>query len=160
MEMLLRSAECSEETARVRSPKKAFMDDITILTRDQQAMQSVLKKFDDLITWSRMHLKANKSRSLKLSKGRHKQVKFVIAGKRMPIVKEKSVKSLRWWYMVELCWTGVEVLKFRSKQRKAFKKAIDESKLPGKYQIWCLCSLACTLAPIDLRSGFVSSGDY
>ena len=39
MEMLLRSADCHEEKSKVRSPKKAFMDDVTLLTRDVNIMQ-------------------------------------------------------------------------------------------------------------------------
>ena len=50
MEMLLRSADCQEEKAKVRSPKKAFMDDVTLLTRDVDTMQSVLTRLDELIT--------------------------------------------------------------------------------------------------------------
>ena len=41
MEMILRSADCYEDKAKVRSPKKAFMDDVTLLTRDVDIMQSV-----------------------------------------------------------------------------------------------------------------------
>ena len=58
MEMLLRSTDCSEETAKVRAPKKAFMDDVTLLTRETETMQKVLNQLDELITWSRMKFKA------------------------------------------------------------------------------------------------------
>ena len=54
MEMLLRSADCHEEKAKVRSPKKAFMDDVTLLTRDVDMMQCALTLLDDLIAWARM----------------------------------------------------------------------------------------------------------
>ena len=50
MEMQLRSADCHEEKAKVRSKKKAFMDDVTLLTRDVDTMQSVLTRLDELIT--------------------------------------------------------------------------------------------------------------
>ena len=60
MEMLLRSADCSEELVKVRSPKKAFMDDVTLLTQDQKMMEKVLERLDELITWSRMRFKAKK----------------------------------------------------------------------------------------------------
>ena len=60
MEMILRSADCSEETAKVKSPKKAFMDDVTLLTKDQQTMENVLARLDKLVTWSRMRFKAKK----------------------------------------------------------------------------------------------------
>ena len=76
MEMLLRSADCSEELVKVRSPKKAFMDDVTLLTQNQKMMEKVLARLDDLITWSRMRFKAKKSRSLTFVEGRQRQVKF------------------------------------------------------------------------------------
>ena len=60
MEMLLRSTDCSEETAKVRAPKKAFMDDVTLLTRETETMQKVLNQLNELITWSRMKFKAKK----------------------------------------------------------------------------------------------------
>ena len=68
MEMLLRSADCHEEKAKVRSSKKAFMDDVTLLTRDVDTMQSVLTRLDELITWTRMKFKAKKSRNLTIQK--------------------------------------------------------------------------------------------
>ena len=136
MEMILRSAECSEELVKIRSPKKAFMDDVTLLTENQEMMKKVLKRLDDLITWSRMRFKAKKSRSLTFVKGRQRQVKFVIAGERMPTVKEKPVKSLGRWYAGTLSdrGRGMEV----TKQAEEGLKKIDESKLPGKYKVWCM----------------------
>ena len=76
-------------------------------------MKKVLKRLDDLITWSRMRFKAKKSRSLTFVKGRQRQVKFVIAGERMPTVKEKPVKSLGRWYAGALSdrGRGMEVTK-------------------------------------------------
>ena len=72
MEMPLRSADCQEEKAKVISPKKAFMDDVTLLTRDVDTMQSALTQLDELITWSRMKFKAKKSRSLAIQKGKQR----------------------------------------------------------------------------------------
>ncbi|XP_035826308.1 uncharacterized protein LOC106012167 [Aplysia californica] len=136
MEMLLRSAECCEEEAKVRSPKKAFMDDVTLLTRDGDTMQSVLNRLDKLITWARMKFKAKKSRSLTINKGKQKQLKFTIAGEQMPTVKEQPVKSLGRWYSGTLSdrSQGVEIMM----QAENGLKAIDQTKLPGKHKIWCL----------------------
>ena len=96
----------------------------------------LVARLDELITWSRMRFKAKKSRSLTFIKGRQKQVKFTIAGEEMPTVKEKPVKSLGRWYSDTLSdkGRGVEVMK----QAEDGLKTIDESKLPGKYKIWCL----------------------
>ena len=93
-EILLRSADYYEETAKMRSPKKAFMDDVTLLTRDVDIMQSVLTRLDELITWSRMKFIAKKSRSLTIYKGKQKQQKFTTAGEQMPTVREQPEKSL------------------------------------------------------------------
>ena len=66
------------------------MDDVTLLTREAEVMTRVLGRLDELVAWSRMRFKAKKSRSLTFRKG--------IAGEPMPMVKEKSVKSLGRWY--------------------------------------------------------------
>ena len=87
MEMLLRSADCYEEKAKARSPKKAFMDDVTPLTRDVDIIQSVLTRLDELITWSMTKFKAKKSRGLSIHKGKQGQQKFTTAGEQMPTVR-------------------------------------------------------------------------
>ena len=51
MEMILMSTEYTEETVKVRSPKKAFMDEVTLLTSDQSSMTNVLNRLAQLITW-------------------------------------------------------------------------------------------------------------
>ena len=66
----------SGTSSKKRSPKKAFMDDVTLLTQNQKMMEKVLARLDDLITWSRMRFKAKKSRSLTFVEGRQRQVKF------------------------------------------------------------------------------------
>lgn len=136
MEMILMSTECTEESAKIRSPKKAFMDDVTILTRGKDRMAKVLTRLDQLITWSRMKFKAKKSRSLTFLKGRQKEVKFTIAGELMPTVKEKPVKSLGRWYEGTLSdrSRGIEI----QRQAEEGLKSIDKTKLPGKYKVWCL----------------------
>ena len=112
------------------------MDDVTLLTRDVDAMQSVLTRLDELITWSRMKFKAKKSRSLTIQKGKQGQQKFTIAGEQMPTVKEQPVKSLGRWYSGTLSdrSQGVAIMQ----QAEHGLKAIDRTKLPGKHKIWCL----------------------
>ena len=136
MEMLLRSADCTETEAKVKAPKKAFMDDVTLLTRDATTMEKVLSRLDELVTWSRMKFKAKKSRSLSFRRGVQCQTKFQIAGETMPTVKEQPVKSLGRWYAGTLSdrSRGVEVMK----QAEDGLKRIENSKLPGKYKVWCL----------------------
>ena len=136
MEMLLRSVDCSEENAKVKAPMKAFMDDITLLTRDAYTMQKVLDRLNDLISWSRMKFKAKKSRSVTLVRGRQKQQRFTIAGEQMPTVKDQPVKSLGRWYEGTLSdrSRGIAIMR----QAEEGLRAIDKTKLPGKYKIWCL----------------------
>ena len=109
MEMILKSTDV--EGLIVKAPLKAFMDDITVLSEVEAATRRVLKRLDDLITWSRMKFKAKKSRSCSLREGKRKQIKFSIAGDPMPTVKEKPVKSLGRWYAGNLTDRnrGVEV---------------------------------------------------
>ena len=134
MEMLLRSADLSEDKAMVNSPKKAFMDDVTLLCRDQEQMRNVLSRLEELIRWARMKFKAKKSRSLTFCKGKQKEVKFKISDEEMPTVKEQPVKSLGRWYSGTLTdrSRGIEVQKLAEDGLKA----IDETRLPGKYKIW------------------------
>ena len=115
---------------------KAFMDDVTLMTRDKEAMNTVLTRLDELVTWSRMRFKAKKSRSLTFAKGIQKEVKFSIAGDVMPTVREEPVKSLGRWYAGTLNdrSRGIEV----QRQAEEGLKAIDGTKLPGKYKLWML----------------------
>ena len=80
MEMLLRSTNCTENEAKVKAPKKAFMDDVTLLIREEDEMNKVLSRLDELVTWSRMKFKPKKSRSLSFKKGVQHDVKFSIIG--------------------------------------------------------------------------------
>jgi hypothetical protein len=52
----------TEDITKVKSSKKTFIDDVTLLTRDQQMLQSVLVlgTLDELITWSKMKFKTKK----------------------------------------------------------------------------------------------------
>ena len=79
-----------------------------------------------------MKFKAKKSRSLTFVKGRQIEAKFSIAGEKMPTVKEEPVKSSGRWYAGRLSdrSRGIEI------QKQA--EAIDATKFPGKYKIWCL----------------------
>ena len=136
MEMLLRATDFSVEEAKVKAPKRAFMDDITLITTEVEAMDKVLSRLDELVTWSRMKFKAKKSRSLSLKNGKQTKQKFKIAGEAMPTIEEEPVKSLGRWYERALTdrSRGVAIMK----QAEEVLRAIDKTKLPGKYKIWCL----------------------
>ena len=134
MEMILKST--STEDLVIKAPLKAFMDDITVLSKADSATRKVLERLDQLISWARMKFKAKKSRSCSLRKGKPKEVRFTIAGDPMPTVKEEPVKSLGRWYKGNLSdrSRGVEVFN----EAVEGLKSIDHSRLPGKFKLWCL----------------------
>ena len=88
-------------------------------------LKKVLARLDELITWSRMRFKAKKSRSLTFLKGRQRQCKFSIAGKNMPTVKEKPVKSLGRWYAETLSdrGRGIEIMHQAEEGDRKYKAA-------------------------------------
>ena len=83
-----------------------------------------------------MKFKAKKSRSVALKNGKQSKRKFKIAGEVMPTLEEAPVKSLRRWYEGTLSdkGRGVAIMK----QAEDGLRAIDKTKLPGKFKIWCL----------------------
>ena len=91
----------------------------------------MLKRLDDLISWSRM--KAKKFRSCAFKKGKQKEVRYTIAGDSIPTVKEKPVKSLGRLYYGNLPGKsqGIEIFN----QAKEGLVSIDHSKLPGKFKL-------------------------
>ena len=134
MEMLLHSTSC--ENTVVRTPLRAFMDDIAIMSKQTTASREVLKRLDDLIVWSRMNFKASKSRSVTLEKGKQKEVRYQIGGEEIPTIKEKPVKSLGRWYKDNLSdkSQGKEVQELA----ETGLRSIDATNLPGKFKCWIL----------------------
>ena len=136
MEMILRAAKFEESDAQVQAPRKAFMDDITLLARDPTKMKQVLERLDVLINWSRMKFKAKKSRSFTFKRGKQVQMKFQIGKENIPTVKQKPVKSLGRLYQGNLTdrSQGVAI----QADAEQGLKAIANTKLPGNYKVWCL----------------------
>ena len=135
MELILRGTNTDRYTA-IRSPKKAFMDDIAILTETAASMKKILGRLDELVTWARMKFRASKSRSVTFKNGKQRNVKFKIAGEIMPTVAEKPVKSLGRIYEGNLTdWhKGVEI----HKEAEEGLQNIHKTLLPGKYKAWIL----------------------
>ena len=138
MEVILRGVKITdnEEDMYIEAPKKAFMDDVTLLTRKSSSMEAVLSRFDQLIIWARMKFKAKKSRSVTLVKGKQKECKYKIAGDTMPTVSEKPVKSLGRIYSGTLS-DRHEGITIQEQAEEGLQK-IDETPLPGKFKVWCL----------------------
>ena len=134
MEMMLKSTDC--QNTLVRTPLRAFMDDITVKSKDENGMKEVLKQLEKLVEWSKMRFKAKKSRSVTYVKGKQKEIKYMVSGEMIPIVKEQPVKSLGRWYKDTLSdrSQGVEIQNLTEEGLKS----IDKTELPGKYKCWCL----------------------
>ena len=71
-----------------------------------------------------------------LQKREATKCKFQIAGELMPTIEEEPVKSLGRWYAGTLTdkSRGVAIMN----QAEEGLRAIDKTKLPGKFKIWCL----------------------
>ena len=134
MEVILRAVTLDEKE--IQAPKKAFMDDITLLTQTVNRMKFALERFDALIEWGKMKFKAKKSRSVTFSKGKQEEIIFTIGGEAMPTVKQLPVKSLGRMYSGSLNdrHEGIVV----QKQAEEGLILIDKTNLPGKFKIWCL----------------------
>ena len=63
---------------------KAFMDDITVLTKTVHTAKAMLEILGDLIKWFRMKFKAKKSRTCTNANGKQKVVWFTITGENIP----------------------------------------------------------------------------
>ena len=134
MEVILRAV--TLEGTEIQAPKKAFMDDITLLTQTVNEMESALERFDALIEWAKMKFKAKKSRSVTFSKGKQKEVIFTIGGEAMPTVKQQPVKSLGRMYSGSLNDRHKGVAVHEEADEGLVK--IDKTNLPGKFKVWCL----------------------
>ena len=136
MEVLLRGTKINEETLSISAPKKAFMDDITLLTHSQSTMQATLLRLDELFTWARMCFKAKKSRSVTFMNGKQKEVNYQIAGESMPRIEEDPVKSLGRLYANSLN-DRHEGIKIQELAEDGLRK-IDITYLPGRFKVWCM----------------------
>lgn len=134
MEMMLRSTKC--DSALVRTPLRAFMDDITVVSTNVKGTREILGRLDELVKWSGMKFKAKKSRSVTIIRGRQREIRYTIGGDNIPTVKEEPVKSLGRWYKGTLTdrGQGIEI----QKAAEEGIRSIDRTALPGKFKCWCL----------------------
>lgn len=92
MDMILKAKIYSVEITRVRSPTKALMDDMALMSTDKQVMQSAHLRIDGLINWLRKIFNEKNSRILIFANGVLKYVIFKIAEKSLPAIKNEPVK--------------------------------------------------------------------
>ena len=69
---------------------KAFTDDITVLAKGVEDAKRVLKRLDELISWTRKKFKEIKFRSCPIVKGKAKEIHFSIGGDQIPTIKEQT----------------------------------------------------------------------
>ena len=114
---------------------RAFMDDLTIVSRNVDQVEEGLVRLEELVSWTRMRFKAKKSRSVSIKRGKIVERRFHIAGEDIPQVSEQGVKSLGRWYEGNLNdkHRGVEVYN----KVVEWLKLVDKALIPGNAKIWC-----------------------
>ena len=112
------------------------MDDVTTLLQTAACIARLLKRLEELLAWARMKIKPQKSRSLSIRKGtRNDNIVFTVAGERIPLLAEASVRSLRRMYMADLSEKNMASAVTAQLQEGLHK--IDQCPLPGKFKVWC-----------------------
>ena len=76
------------------TPIRAYMDDMTLMTTTVPCMKRILERLNKNLKWAGMKIKPTKSRSISISRGKLSDRKFVIDEEKIPIIREKAVKSL------------------------------------------------------------------
>ncbi|XP_035685395.1 uncharacterized protein LOC118421998 [Branchiostoma floridae] len=137
MKPAMRQSRGPKTSSGVRQPPlKAFMDDLTITTESVLSSRWMLKSLEEAATWARMKFKARKCRRLVLRKGRlTNTIQLEIQGERIPSVTEQPIKSLGKKFDKSLGDQN-NIKEFRQQVNQGLK-AIEESKLPGKFKVWC-----------------------
>ena len=114
---------------------RAFMDDITVMTRTEIGTRWILKRLEDLAIWSRLTFKPQKSRSLVLKKGKLHHTIFKMQGETIPTIDEAPIKTLGKWFDKSLGDNNQEnrmVSEFQSSLNQ-----IEKTPLPGNLKAWC-----------------------
>jgi len=114
---------------------RAYMDDMTTMTKTVACTNQLLGKLTDNLEWARMQFKLSKSRSILIVEGKVVNKTFFINGEAIQTVSEKPVKSLGSWYSGDLKDT-VRVGEVRWQAVEGLKR-INSCALPGKLKLWC-----------------------
>ena len=118
------------------TPINAYMDDMTLVTTTVPCMRRILERLNKNLKWAGMKIKPSNSRSISISRGKLSDRKFVIDEEKIPIIREKAVKSLGRWYQADLN-DGEQAGQFRKDVAEGLDR-IDKSGLPEKLKLWCL----------------------
>ena len=119
----------------VQPPTRAFMDDMTVLTRTIQQGRWTLNDLHSVFTWARMKFKPAKSKSLVIKKGKPQRTIFKIGGISIPTVHEKPIKCLGKWF--DITGGDKNSIEEMNQQAETWLRGVDKSGLPGSYKAWC-----------------------
>ena len=118
------------------TPIRAYKDDMTLVTTTVPCMKIILERLNKNLKWAGMKIKPTKSTSSSISRGKLSNRKFLIDEEKIPLIREKAVKSLGRWYQADMN-DGEQVVQFWKDVAKGLDR-IDKSGLPGKLKLWCL----------------------
>jgi len=76
------------------TPIRAYIDGKTLVTTTVPCMKRILERLSKNLKLAGMKIKPTKSRSISISRGKLSRRKFVIDEEKIPIIREKAVKSL------------------------------------------------------------------
>lgn len=91
MKMMLESLEV--KVMSMKPKLKAFVDNINVLAKGNGEKKSLLKRLDELITWTRMIQGKKNIRNCRIVKEKLKDLNFSMAGFRIPTVKKKHCEK-------------------------------------------------------------------
>ena len=119
----------------IQPPNKAFVDDMTLVTKSVVEGRWALNELVEVITWARMKFKPSKSRSLVLAKGKVcNKSRFKINNEWIPTLSEKPIKCLGKWYRATLD-DKVSIAETQT-QLLTWLQKVEKCGLPGKFKAW------------------------
>ena len=141
MEVIIKASKCAiekeiNEPEPNSPPIRAYMDDMTTITKTIPSTRRLLRKLHENIRRARMLIKSSKSRSISIVKGKLVNQKFFIENEPIPTVTEKPIKSLGRWYSSKLR-DSEQTIKLKQVLMEGLE-CIDRTALLGKHKIWCL----------------------
>ena len=124
------------DTGVIQSNARLYMDDIQTTTETAVQTSYLLEELGTILCAARLEVKAAKSRSLVIYKGKVRKQEVKMKGEVLTSITEKPIKYLGKWYNESL--NDREQLVQVMKQLKIYLNRIDRSMLPGKFKVWCL----------------------
>ena len=123
------------ESGAVQCNARLYMDDIQTSTETAVQTKYLLERLGTILSSARLTVKATKSRSLVIYKGRVRKQDVKLKAETLTCLTEKPVKYLGKWFDESL--NDKEQVCQIEKQLKTYLRRIDQSLLPGKYKVWC-----------------------